>query len=426
MLDELIHFFKTGTWKKPFRSWPERWFRCFISALHGFSVDGCELRASALTFYTLFALVPVLALAFGIAQGFDLDALIEKELLDQFVNYKEVVQEIIIFAQNLLASTRGGLIAGFGIVLLIYSVVRMLSQIEDTFNHIWLVKEGRTWQRRVADYLSISWILPLLLLLSSSTFVIMITKAQALTSQVPVIGEYASYWRFWLDIFPFLMTWGLASFFYVFMPNTTVKWSSALFAGFFSAIIYQIFHALYIYFQLKISSYGAIYGSFAALPLFLLLIQIGWMIVLFGGELAFAFQYEGVASAKTEGNPLSEAQQLVIQIALIQLLNRQFKQGKGGLSLMQISQKLNVPAVYIFPLVNQLTETNWVVKSLSGYFPARDYNLYTLNDLIVSLFNCGNPALLAESESLQQAKTHYNEYVQQMQKSATNPLICDL
>ncbi|MBW1797871.1 MAG: YihY/virulence factor BrkB family protein, partial [Deltaproteobacteria bacterium] len=180
----IIDFLTHGVWRVRLGTLPRnksfllKQLRIIILAFRGFAEDKCYLRASALTFYTLLSVVPAAALAFGVAKGFGLQKLLEKELMDKLKGQEEVVNQIINFANSMLDETRGGLIAGIGVVLLFWLIIKLLGNIEESFNDIWGIKQARTYGRKLSDYLSVMLICPVLLILSGSITVFITTQIE--------------------------------------------------------------------------------------------------------------------------------------------------------------------------------------------------------------------------------------------------------
>jgi len=114
--------------------------RILLLAIRRFGQDQCPLQASALTFYSILSIVPLVAMAFGIAKGFGFQNLLEKQLLEKFPGQEEVMTRIFDFARSLLENTKGGMIAGIGIVFLLWTVIKLLSHIEGSLNDIWEIK----------------------------------------------------------------------------------------------------------------------------------------------------------------------------------------------------------------------------------------------------------------------------------------------
>ena len=163
-----IEFIATDIWRVrledlPFgKSFLIKQLRVIIITLRRFDEDKCFLRASSLTFYTLLSIVPVAAMLFGVAKGFGFEKLLRKELFERFPGdaQQEVMTKVIEFAESMLEATKGGLIAGIGLIVLFWSVIKVLSNIEASLNDIWEIKENRNWGRKFSDYLAVMIIKP--------------------------------------------------------------------------------------------------------------------------------------------------------------------------------------------------------------------------------------------------------------------------
>src|SRR5664279_2577446 len=139
-----------------------------ILSVQGFSRDLCPLRASALTLYSILSIVPVIAMLFGIAKGFGFEKMLEQRLLEQAPDQDAMVLQLISFAQNMLDSTKGGVVAGIGIVVLFWTIINVIGNIEESFNYIWKIGKGRSISRKFSDYLSLMLLAPVVIIASSS------------------------------------------------------------------------------------------------------------------------------------------------------------------------------------------------------------------------------------------------------------------
>jgi len=180
--------------------------RIFSLAGKGFNEDKCLLKSTALTYYTLFSIVPIIALAFAIAKGFELQENLQKDLLLKFDDQKDVLTQAFVYADKMLANTKGGLIAGVGIILLLWSIIKLLSSIEESFNEIWQVKRARTWVRKITDYLSIMLIAPIFIILSGSVTIGLETGLSKISSNFSIIGPIEVVF---LKLFAFTLIWGM-------------------------------------------------------------------------------------------------------------------------------------------------------------------------------------------------------------------------
>jgi len=242
-------------------------------AIKGFRADRCSLRASSLTLFTLLSIVPVMAMAFGIAKGFGFEEILERRVLELFAGQEEVIQNVLAFATNLLEKTKGGLMAVFAFILLFYSLIKLIGHIENAFNKIWWVNDDRPLVRKFTDYIAISITAGILIIFSSSANIFITAYLSRFLSHIELPGNIESFISLGFNIFPFLSIWILFNFFYIFIPNKKVDIKGALAGGIIAGTIFQIAQMAYLKFQVGVSSYNAIYGSFAALPLFLIWLQ---------------------------------------------------------------------------------------------------------------------------------------------------------
>jgi membrane protein len=247
--------------------------RVVWAACTGFFEDDCYSKASALAYYSLLSLVPILAIALGIAKGFGIEAYLENEVQRGILEQREVAQQLIGFAYLMLENTRGGVIAGVGVIVLLWTALQLLGSIESYFNDIWEVSHARPVLRRFTDYLAILILCPICLVASSSLSVYLIAALSNLPKNA-LTDHFGSYVFLLYHALPFVLSWILFSFMYIFIPNVYVRWRNALVAALIAGIAYQIVQRIYIYFQIGVASYGAIYGSLAALPLFLVWIHL--------------------------------------------------------------------------------------------------------------------------------------------------------
>ena len=293
--DRFSYFFKVWIWQVDTSKMPKRRamflgsLRILALSVRGFEKDHCTLKSSALTFLSALAFVPSMIIMFGISRAFGFD--IKEEIYGLLKGQEVVVDQIFEYASGMLSKTRGDIIAGVGLLLLFYTVMRLLHNIETTFNSIWDISKDRSLQRKFADYTTILLVSPLLVFLSSSLNVSLITQIKTLIDQWSVLGGVASFALTILArLLPLTLLWMLLGLLYVIMPNTRVWVRSAIFAAIVAGSALQLTQWMYIKFQVGVSSYNTIYGSLAALPLFLIWMHISWNIALYGAELAYAHQ----------------------------------------------------------------------------------------------------------------------------------------
>jgi len=394
MHQKIMDYFHVGLWQQKteleeqrFQAQLIRYLKIFTLSVQAFIKDNASLRASALTMYTLLSIVPVIAMLFGIAKGFGFEQLLEQRLLDQAPEQNALIEKLFDMAKHLLDSTKGGVVAGFGIVLLFWTVLKVISNIEESFNHIWDVHKPRTPGRKLSDYLSLMLLAPLLLIASSSISVYVQTQLFSLIHAIALPGTIIALKL--LSYLPIIILWGLFSFVFIFMPNTAVSYRSGIIAGVISGTVYFIVQSLYVSLQIGVSSYNAIYGSFAALPLFLVWIQIAWIIVLFGSELSFFHQNIAVYQYNQHAKNLSFVSRTMLAQHIMHSIIARFKQANTlPYSAEQLSIKIQIPISILQALLNELTECQLLSRIIdpdtqeASYQPAHDVNL--LNDQAIT------------------------------------------
>jgi membrane protein len=372
--------------------------RVLLQAVRGFQQNNCPLHASALTFYSILSIVPVLAMAFGIAKGFGFERLLERRLMEELYGQQEALSWLITFANRMLENTRGGVVAGFGVILLFWSVVKVLSHIEVSFNAIWRVRETRSYWRKFSDYQAIMLISPLLMIMSSSVTVFINTQVTNITERVALLGYFSEVIFFGLKILPFLLIWVLFSFLYILIPNTRVKFGAGILAGVIAGTLYQLAQGAYIQFQVGVARHNAIYGSFTALPLFLVWLQISWLIVLLGAQIACAQQKLENFEADRAWGQLSPYHLRLMSLKAARLMVKSFAAGNPPLTRIDLARQLSLPPHLVDRLLQDLLESGTFSqiadpKSKEPAFqPARDIHLYTLAYLLDALDKRGSRA----------------------------------
>jgi membrane protein len=368
-----------------------RTIKIILIAVKGFTNDKVMLRASALTFYTLISIVPVLAMAFGIAKGFGFDDYLRAEIVKAFEGQEEVMNWVLKFANSFLEKSKGGVIAGVGVVMIIWSVMKVMSNIEGSFNDIWRVKKSRTWVRKFSDYISIMIFAPLFIITASSMNVFVTTAFSSLSASIKLIGFFAPLISFLFQFVPYILIWLVFCLVYIVMPNTKVKFLPALVAGIVAGSIFQVVQYVYLDLQIGVSNYNAIYGSFAALPLFLILLQSSWMILLLGAELCFAFQNVEKIESEAHTDQMSMYQRKVLSLLIMQDLVYAFKNGKGAVNASQIANKLNLPYRLVLDLLYDLIQCKIVSEVVAtqpnetSFQPAVDIHQLSVCSVIEKL-----------------------------------------
>ena len=257
-------------------------FKTVIISVRRFKEDDLQAKASALTYNMMLAIVPMLALMYAIARGFGFQNIIQMQLLDYFPAQRDALTYIFDFVKTDWSETRnGGVFVGAGILMLLWTVVSMVNNIEAVFNEIWQVKKARSFYRKITDYTSFFLILPILMIASGGLSLFLSSSFEDLG----YLSFVSPLVRKLLSFSPYFLTWLFFTGMYVLIPNTRVKFWNALLAGIICGTFFQFFQFIYINGQIWVSKYNAVYGGLAFLPLLLLWIQLSWIICLFGAVL---------------------------------------------------------------------------------------------------------------------------------------------
>ncbi|MFH2144224.1 MAG: YihY/virulence factor BrkB family protein, partial [Bacteroidota bacterium] len=397
VVGKILQFLKVDVWKIPIKKLPRKksylikQLRIILLTFKGFDEDKCAIRASALTFYSVLSIVPVIAMIFAISKGFGFEDRLEALLTKSLQGQEEVLNWIWTFAQSAIESAKGGLLAGIGIVILLWSVMKVLGNIEQSFNDIWEVKKSRVFVRKLTDYTSIIIIAPIFIILSSSATVFISTFIKNASTDSQILSYIGPVITFLMRLLPYLLIILLLTFLYMVLPNTKVKFKSAFMAGLVAGILFQLAQWGYVNFQVGVAKYNAIYGSFAALPLFLIWMQLSWLIVLFGAELSFANQNVEHYEFEVDTHHISLKQKKVLSLLIANLVIGNFRDGKPPYNSEEISNQLDLPTRLVNNLIFELVESG-IFSEIKiqtykdcNYQPAIDINKLSVAYIISKL-----------------------------------------
>ncbi len=399
---ELYPFFTETIFNREDRSWGNpvkrtlvRIYKLIFYMVRGMLNHGTLIRSAAMTYYTITSLVPIVAVAFALVKGFGLADTLVGSLYGLFPQYPEVIDYVVSFAENALARTQGGLMASVALLMLFWSVIQLFSAIESAFNNIWEVKTTRSIARQWSDYLAVTLIVPILWIVAYAT-----------GSHLEDVLRDTWYFNLLSRLLSMLFMWLMFTLLYLIIPNAKVKFTSALTAGIVAGTIFLLFQWGYVFLQKSMTSYNAIYGSFAALPLFLLWVQISWQILLIGGELSFAFQNITRFGEEHEWQRISYDQRRKVMLATMLIIVRHFQSRGGALSAAEIRRELNLPTRIINDVLFQLTKAGQLIDARknedereASYAPAYDIAQMSIYGVLSAVENHGDNPLEFDTES---------------------------
>ncbi|MDR1258167.1 MAG: YihY/virulence factor BrkB family protein [Tannerellaceae bacterium] len=365
-----------------------------ILAVRGFMNENLSTKASALTYSSLLAIVPMLAVLIGIAKGFGFQNVVHQKLLDYFPGHETEMTKALEFVEGYLSQAQGGLFIGVGLLLLFYTVISLISSIEDTFNGIWQISRLRPWKRKILDYMALFLILPVMITVSSGFSIFVSTLQNTFLSDymffTPLMNNL-------LKIAPFLIASLAFSSIYILLPNTRVSFLNGLVPGIIAGCAFQLFQMMYINGQIWVSKYNAIYGSFAALPLLLLWLQLSWLICLFGAELSYASQNVKKFSFERDSRNISRRYKDFLTLLIATLIVKRFAEGGKPYTADELSDMYRIPLRLTTQILLLLSELNIIIEvnygnndRITHYQPAVDIGLLSVGYLMAKMDEYGS------------------------------------
>lgn len=361
-----------------------RLLRTLNLVVMGFSEDELRLHASALTYTTLVALVPILAMSLAVLKGLGYDIQLQSALIDYTAEMPEQFRIMVANLLGAVARANFAQIGGIGAVILLLTVVQMLSRIEQSFNRVWLVTNGRGWSQRFANYVSIVVIVPILLV-----------GAIGLTAQLRLGGDLIER----LDLLrfaPFLSTWIAFSILYGAMPNTKVQLVPALASGFVGAVLWHLWFRFYITIQPGVTRYNLIYGTLASVPIFLVWLYFSWSIVLMGARVTFAVQNRNAWNPQRHKPRISVSARTLLAIEITRACLRAFRGQNPPFHAHAFARAHNLQPELMEQVLTQLVKGGILApvesEERDGYVLARDPASLTIGALLKLLIEEGDGA----------------------------------
>lgn len=381
----LYNYSVSGVWSDTRRNWKVNLMKTANLSVSSFLNADLQIRAAALTYQTLLAIVPAFALLFAICRGFGFQNLVESQLFQFFPAQSKALSTALKFVDSYLAQSSEGIFVGIGIVFLLWTLISLISNVEDSFNKIWGIPRGRTIWRKITDYTAIFLILPILMICSGGITVFMSTTIQEnlpLDFLSPVVSAI-------LDFSSLILVWLFFAGSYMLVPNTKVKFKNAMIAGTLAGTAFIILQWLFVSGQVYVTRYNAIYGSFSFLPLLLIWLQLVWLITLSGAVYCYSSQNISEFSFSNEIARISDDYRWRIILSVMTVAARRYLDEEKPLTPHRISGQYGLPISLVTDAVGRLLSSgllmNVVVDSDDDAFavaPAVNPSTLTLGEVI--------------------------------------------
>ena len=435
-LNQIRQFIEVDLWRIRLKSLPKRkrvlfgFIRVWVIAIKEFIHDKCAEKASALTYFSMLSLVPVIAMVVAIANAFGVRELMERELAKYLSGQEEILEQVLPYADKMLTGSSGGIVTGVSIVFLIFTVIRLLMNIEAAFNDMWDIKHNRRWERKISDYVAVILLGPVLLIVASSATIFVKDTIQEFITSIEFLGQLRSGIIFLLKLLPYTILWLLLFGLYLIFPNTRVRFWPALAAGIVAGTLYQLNQQAFISLQFAFARYDAIYGSIAFLPLFLIWLQISWLIVLFGAEICYGVQYIDQWEMNSEKLKISLSHRKKLMLLLLYRVVKSFEMGEGPYTLNDLAGSVNIPRRYVVDICYELEKSKLITR-VDGddvaYQPSFDINKMDLSTVLNKYESEGmgdfDPR---KSKAFQSIENALEEIHEKWKAGSANVLIKDL
>lgn len=341
-----------GVWSDRRRTAGVRTVKILNLSVNAFFDRDLQIKSMALTYSTVLSIVPAFALMLAIGRGFGLQDVLQNELYILFPSQHRVLTTALQFVDSYIKTASHGLFVGIGIIVLLWTIISLLSSIENAFNSIWDVKQQRRIFRKLTDYITICLMVPILLICSSGLSIFMSTAVQ----DIVYFSFLTPLVNLTLELAPLFLSWLAFTISYWLIPNIKVDFKFAAIAGTMAAIGFYIVQWLFINGQLYVSKYNAIYGSFAFLPLLLVWLQLSWLILLTGCVLTYSMQNIFTFNFLGNEQELSVQSHRRVAIIVMAIVTQRFLKGEKPLSRSGMASEYNLPIRLVGHLIDKFKD----------------------------------------------------------------------
>ena len=401
-----IQYCVHGVWEDTRQVWSVKTVKIINLSAHSFMDRDLQMRACALTYNTVLAVVPALAMLFAIARGFGFQNLLQSELFKYFPAQRQALESALTYVDNYLAQASQGVFVGIGLIFLLWTLISLMSNVEDTFNHVWGVTTKRSLQRKFTDYTALFLLLPVLMVCSAGITIFLSDAVQNLFGDNPISPMMHRL----LSFMPMVISWLIFTAAYYLVPNAKVRFKGALLAGVLAGTMFQVLQWLFVSGQVYVSKYNAIYGSFAFLPLLLVWLQLSWLLTLAGVVLTYAWQNFDNFAFGDKSKGISQTYNNHLAIALLTLAVKRFKRQEGPLSHKELIHDLSIPTQLADKLIDNLLQAGLLNKinhsegkeektEKDAYQPAFDPDEFTVNDVANRLADMGTNDFIPKADT---------------------------
>ena len=389
----------------PKKRWLYRFLQTIILVARGFKDQVLVVRANSLSFALLFAFIPMMALIYAIARGFGFEETVKSTISSSFLAEANVAPVLLEWIERYLETARDGLFLGIGLIVLIWAVYAFFNMLENSFNSIWNVKQSRSFTRRMTNHVMTLLLVPVLVVVTSGIS-IFLNSTEVLAS---VLDSIVPIRKFMLRFLPFVATAGVFTWIFIAIPNTKVKFSSAIIPGILMGLLYQVVQALSMYLVVLFARMSIVYGAFSAIPLVLIWLHITCWLLLVGSELAFAIQNNDLFAYEKDLKNMSRRYKDYVMLYLLSVIIRRFEAGESPQTAQEMAAENQLPIRLVQQVLSRLEETVIVRRVYvedeeeQAFIPALDTKSITVEMVIGRISAQGTEEFLQHTPAEMQA-----------------------
>ena len=312
------------------------------------------LHAMSLVYTTLLSIVPLLGISFAMAKGLGVfDDL--RENLDTFlVHLGPDAEKISSQLFDMVDKVNGSVIGGIGVAFFLWTAISTIQKVESSFNYVWYVSKPRSLARRLTEYLVVLLVGPVVI--GTALTMIGALGSNSVVSRLEELPGIAGLFLLVGKFLPYLMVSAVFTFLYMFMPNTRVRFKSALVGGLAGGIMWATMGVLFTTFILSSVNTLAVYATFAIGIVSLIWLYLNWLILLIGAQLAFYHQNPVFLRIGRQEPRLSNSMRERLALNIMMLVGRSFREPAKGFAVVDLSAKLNIPAIALTPILESLEQ----------------------------------------------------------------------
>ena len=400
-----------------------RFLQTIILVARGFKDQVLVVRANSLSFALLFAFIPMMALIFAIARGFGFEEILKDKVSAGFLAEANIAPMLLEWVERYLETAREGLFLGIGLIVLIWAVHAFFNMLEKSFNSIWNVKKTRSFGRRMTNYVMTLLLVPVLVVVTSGIS-IFLNSTEVLA---PVLQAIEPIRKFMLRFIPFIATSAVFTWIFIAIPNTKVKFSSAIIPGIVMGFLYQVVQALSMFLVVLLTRMSIVYGAFSAIPLVLIWLNITCWLLLVGAELSFAIQNNEHFAYERDIETMSRRYKDCMTLYLLSVIIKRFEQGNTPETIQQMAKKYHLPIRLVGQLLARLEDINIIRRVYidneedQAFVPALDTSLISVEMVIGRISTQGTEEFLQHTPLDMQA--FWQRYLQMVEANPSDDIL---